>query len=169
MATLDAINAMNETELGAQLMACCGSRAWANHMIARRPFRSEADLRGTADSVWRELKAADWLEAFAEHPRIGESAASVGNWSAKEQSAAARAADDVKRELARAQRDYENRFGHIYIICATGRSAGEILTNLRQRMSNDARAELDISAEEQRKIMQLRLQNWLYEDSEEHQ
>src|SRR5947209_7700943 len=141
MPTIDAINAMNETELGAGLLACCGSHAWVNHMIARRPFQSETGLRDAADSLWRELQPADWLEAFAHHPRIGETSR---GWSAREQSAAARADGEIRQELAHAQHDYEIRFGHIYIICATGRSAGEILTNLRQRMANDANTELEV-------------------------
>jgi OHCU decarboxylase len=157
------LNALAPVEAEAELLACCGSTRWAREVAARRPFRGEQDLFETADSVWRNLDEADWLEAFRAHPKIGErkaaraTGADAERWAEDEQRGASLAARDTLDELARANLDYEQRFGFIYIVCATGKSADEMLAILRERLGNDAETELRVAAEEQRKITQLRL------------
>jgi hydroxyisourate hydrolase len=163
--SVDRLNALPPAEAEAAFLACCGSRAWARWMISRRPYRDTADLLETADRVWASLAPADWREAFAAHPRIGETKQDgeerFRRWSAAEQSGAAGADAAVRAELAEANRLYEQRFGHLFIVCASGKSAEEMLGLLRQRLGNDpgtAGTELTIAAEEQRKITRLRLE-----------
>jgi OHCU decarboxylase len=145
------------------LTSCCGSTRWVSAMVARRPFTSRDELFRAADEEWRRLSVDDWREAFAHHPRIGEAraAAVVGataqRWSEGEQANAAASESGVKRELADAQREYEERFGHIFLICATGKTSDQILAALRARMHNDPETELAVAAEEQRQITRLRL------------
>ena len=161
--TLDGLNALPAREAGELLRACCGSSRWADAMLARRPFERIADLLEAADDAWRATGPRDWDEAFAHHPRIGErraaapvSAEAVA-WSAEEQSAAAGAAPAARAALAEANEAYERRFGRIYIVCAAGRSAEEMLADIAARMQNDPERERAIAAEEQRKITRLRL------------
>ncbi len=136
-------------------------------MVARRPFFSRAAVLGAADDEWNVMGERDWLEAFAHHPRIGESAAAAGgsatarSWSASEQAAVGMAADETRIGLARLNHEYESRFGFIYIVCATGRSADELMDLARRRMQNDRDTELRVAAEEQRKITRLRLEKLL--------
>jgi OHCU decarboxylase len=162
------LNAVPDDQAEAALLACCGSRAWVRRMLALRPFRDAYDLFAAADRIWRELGRDDWLEAFGAHPRIGERAGkptsepSTGElareWSAGEQAGALAAPHAVRAALEEANRAYEERFGHIFIVCATGKSADEMLELLRARLPNDSSAELSIAAEEQRKITRLRLE-----------
>jgi OHCU decarboxylase len=143
-------------------------------MTAARPFASEADMAEVADRIWASLAAADWLEAFAAHPRIGETrparigdAASaaikrgdvggIGNWAAVEQSGVQSVDSGVRERLARSNRQYEARFGYIFIVCATGKSADEMLESLDRRLPNTPADELQIAAREQAKITRLRL------------
>ena len=128
-------------------------------MLARRPFRSHATALDAADEIWASLDGDDWREAFARHPRIGEQ--TTDSVAAKEQSGVSGAADDVRQALAKANRDYEQRFGYIYIVCATGKSAEEMLAIAKSRLENDPDTELSVAAEEQRKITRLRLQKLL--------
>ncbi|HWZ51588.1 MAG TPA: 2-oxo-4-hydroxy-4-carboxy-5-ureidoimidazoline decarboxylase [Granulicella sp.] len=155
-----------------EILPCCGSRAWAAGVVALRPFADEEALLLTADAVWMGLPESAWEEAFASHPRIGQEKA-VGEatpealaWSRQEQSAAM-AADGadatLQQALAEGNRRYEERFGRIFIVCASGRSAAEILALLERRICNDDRVELQEAAEQQRQIMQLRLHRWLEE------
>jgi 2-oxo-4-hydroxy-4-carboxy-5-ureidoimidazoline decarboxylase len=136
-------------------------------MVDHRPIASEASLLLFSDDVWRRLSESEWLEAFQSHPRIGESSAGAptasesASWSTLEQSEVAAAADTVKAQLATANCIYEEKFGHIFIVCATGKSAAEILAILRLRMQNDGKTELHEAAEQQRQITQLRLKKWL--------
>jgi OHCU decarboxylase len=130
-------------------------------MVSRRPFGSRQAVLAAADEIWTSLGSAGWRNAFAQHPRIGEQPGS--SQAAHEQSGMSRATGDVKRALADANRDYEQRFGYIYIVCATGKSADEMLQIAQSRLRNDADTELRLAAEEQRKITQLRLQKLLEE------
>jgi OHCU decarboxylase len=161
------LNALPADQAEAELRTCCGSRAWARRMADARPFRDEAALYDAADAVWWALDEADWLEAFRSHPRIGErkaQAAQTGReqaWSAGEQSGMDAAAETVQQALADGNRAYEARFGHIYIVCASGRSAEEMLAILTARLANDPRTELRAAAEEQRKITRIRLEKLL--------
>ena len=123
-------------------------------MIARRPFASEESLIAGANEAWDEAGPDDWREAFSHHPRIGDQ---VSGKEAAEQAGAQSASTSVKDKLADINRAYEIKFGHIYIVCASGKSAEEMLEMAQDRLHNDAATELRIAAEEQRKIMELRL------------
>ena len=164
--TLAELNALPAAAAERALLDCCGARAWARAMTAARPFPDEATLHRAADVEWDRTSADDRLEAFAAHPRIGErahagAAARHAGWSAQEQAGASSADERVARELASGNREYEARFGHVFLICATGRSAADMLAELRARLGNDAATELDVAAEEQRKITHLRLEKLL--------
>lgn len=124
-------------------------------MAAARPFTSPEALSDAADAVWLSMAKADWLDAFAAHPEIGGS--TPAGWAAHEQSGVLSAGGDVRDRLAQLNRAYHARFGYIFIVCATGKTADEMLAMLERRISNDTDAELAIAAEEQRKITQLRL------------
>jgi allantoicase len=143
----------------AELLACCASRAWARRLAAGRPYGGFPALVAAADAVWAGLDPQDWLEAFTAHPRIGERrpAGDPRRWSAGEQAGAAGADAVVLDALAEGNRAYEQRFGRVFLICATGRSAAEMLADLRRRLGNDPETELRVAAEEQRKITRLRL------------
>ncbi|HEV3468101.1 MAG TPA: 2-oxo-4-hydroxy-4-carboxy-5-ureidoimidazoline decarboxylase [Pyrinomonadaceae bacterium] len=164
---LERLNSLPPEEARAELLKCCGSARWAEAVAAARPFRSVGELLETADRVWWELSAEDWLEAFRAHPRIGErkAAAEVGEearrWSEREQSGARGAPAGTLEALAEANRAYEGRFGFIFIVCAAGKSAGEMLSLLGARMDNEREAELRVAAGEQSKITRLRLQRLL--------
>jgi allantoicase len=134
------------------LRACCGSNEWVRRMMAARPM---ADAFSTADEIWSSLGEKDWLEAFASHPRIGERKAS--GWASQEQSGAAAAGNETLAALAETNREYEKKFGFIYIVCATGKSAEEMLTIARERLANQREQELRIAAGEQLKITKLRM------------
>jgi len=149
------------------ILPCCGSKSWARGMAARRPLRDEGALMAASDEVWRHLNESDWMEAFNSHPRIGESSApnSSGQrssaWAMQEQNKVAGAGEAVKIALAEGNREYENKFGRIFIVCATGKSAAELMEILRRRLKNDARTELYEAAEQQRQIIRIRLRKWL--------
>jgi OHCU decarboxylase len=166
---LDRLNALAADEAERALLACCGSRAWARRMADARPFASEAALLATAEEAWWVLDEADWLEAFRAHPRIGERKAEAGQtgreraWSAGEQSGMDAAADATRAALAEGNRAYEARFGHVYLVCAAGKSAEELLAILRARLGNDPATELRAAAAEQAKITALRLRRLLGE------
>ena len=147
------------------ILPCNGSRAWAEQIAALRPFATPFDLTCSADIIWRALPEQAWQQAFDSHPRIGEQhAKSATNeslkWSASEQSAA-NPDDAAKAALAEGNRAYEQKFGRIFIVCATGKSAAEMLAILNQRMANDPATELREAAEQQRQITQIRLRKWL--------
>jgi OHCU decarboxylase len=160
-------NQMSAEEAEREILACCGSRTWAREMSARRPIPSEAAVFELCDRVCSALSTDDWLEAFRRHPRIGETHSAHASersskWSSQEQSGSVLNEND-KLALAEANRKYEERFGHIFIVCASGKTAGEILQILRKRMQNDAVTELREAAEQQRQITHLRLKKWLSE------
>ena len=142
-----------------ELLACCGSREWTKRMMELQPFAGAGELLEAADRVWRGLGPEDLLEAFAAHPRIGEKSADAR--AAREQSGVEGAAEDTLARLAAGNRAYEQKFGYIYIVCASGKSAGEMLDILESRMKNDPAAELFNAAEQQRQITRLRLERWL--------
>jgi 2-oxo-4-hydroxy-4-carboxy-5-ureidoimidazoline decarboxylase len=160
-------NEASRAEAVREIMACCGATAWAERVARRRPFFDEASLLAASDEVWLSLPAADRLEAFRSHPRIGESSAQApltaqsASWSRREQGKVTASDEEAKTALAAGNRAYEQRFGHIFIVCATGKSAAEILAILHHRMQNDVVTELREAAEQQRQITQLRLKKWL--------
>jgi 2-oxo-4-hydroxy-4-carboxy-5-ureidoimidazoline decarboxylase len=161
---LDRLNALPLEEAAERLRACCGSSRWVEAMLACRPFKSADDLLAAADEAWRATGPKDWDEAFAHHPRIGERhaaaqvSATARAWSAGEQGTAAGAGAAARAALAEANEAYERRFGRIYIVCAAGRNAEEMLADIAVRMQNDPDRERAVAVEEQRKITRLRLE-----------
>lgn len=164
VAELDAMPGAQVAEL---LTSCCGSSKWVTAMLTRRPFGSRDVLLAAADIVWHSLDPADWREAFSHHPRIGEQTGATQapgrgqSWSAGEQARMREASDAVRSALAAVNRQYEERFGYVYIVCATGRSAEEMLEMARARLSNDPDTELTTAAREQQKILRIRLEKLL--------
>jgi len=139
-----------------ELLKCCGSTGWVRVMAGRRPFASFDRLEKAAAEVWWKLDAADWMQAFAAHPRIGERGGH--GWSAQEQSGVNQSATAVTTALEQANHEYLEKFGYIFIVCATGKSGEQMLEILRSRLPNAPEDEIRIAAGEQGKITRLRLQ-----------
>jgi OHCU decarboxylase len=169
---LERLNGLATAVAHAELLACCGASRWAQEMVARRPFANSAELFAAADDIWRGLDRDDWLEAFARHPQIGEKPAErqiesatghrlSSDWSREEQSGIQKNSADVAAQLAAGNRAYRQRFGYIYLVCATGKTAPEMLAILERRLQNRPSAELIVAAEEQRRITRLRLEKLL--------
>jgi len=160
-------NRLLPDEAALEILDCCGSSEWSRQLAAGRPFEDELSLITASDGVWNCLPPPDWLEALSKHPRIGEqkapqaASAQSAAWSAEEQQDVTSAAEAIQSALADTNREYEQRFGRVFIVCATGKSAGEMLDILRRRLRNDDATELREAAEEQRKITNLRLKKWL--------
>ena len=146
------------------LYECCGSHGWVDRMLARRPFQTRAALLSAARDEWFALEPKDWLEAFSCHPRIADHAVLAARKSGavgvseREQAGVDGAADEVLDALRRDNAVYEQRFGYVFIVCATGKRADEMLRLLRSRLDNDPATELRIAADEQAKITQIRLE-----------
>ena len=150
------------------LIKCCSSESWANQLVEQFPFRNKDQLIRTSDDIWfNECHILDWLQAFQGHPKIGdvnslkEKYANTKDWAGNEQSGMDRANEQVIRDLAKGNDDYENKFGYIFIVCASGKSAQEMLDILNSRLPNDAFTELKIAIGEQAKITNLRIQKLL--------
>lgn len=158
---VELFNSLSREEAEAQLYTCFAHRDWAARVAANRPFQDRSALLASAESAWSNLGRADWLEAFAAHPRIGDRGGHVPATSEREQSEVMAASPETLKAIAEENRRYEDRFGHVFLIAASGRSAEEILQSLRRRMANDAEKELSVAAAEQRKITQLRLDQLL--------
>ena len=158
--TIAGIDEVAEAEIALQLLACCGSGNWVRQMLAERPFQSQDRLESAASEIWWRLSHADWLEAFSKHPKIGEKG-KVSEWSAQEQSGMNSAAAQVAGQLADLNRVYFEKFGWIFIVCATGKTAAEMLSLLQARLPNAADDEIRIAAAEQNKITLLRLRKLL--------
>jgi allantoicase len=149
------------------LLDCCGSQKWVEHMLQRMPYPDVTYVLDTADKTWAALGPADSLEAFRHHPAIGAKraektqSAAARRWSKGEQSVAQTAAPQTLAALVCANEKYQTKFGHVFLICATGKTSDEILASLEKRLSNDPEVELRIAAEEQRKITRIRLEKLL--------
>lgn len=162
--TLDAFNALSAGGATDELLRCCGCARWAAAVAAARPFRDKKALLAASDAAWAATGEADWREAFSHHPRIGgkdalrEKFAATRAWAKGEQSGAAAADDAVLDALASGNAAYEKRFGHIFIVCATGKTAAEMLDLLKSRLPHDAGTELRLAAGEQNKITKIRLE-----------
>jgi OHCU decarboxylase len=160
---LEQLNVLSAKEAKSEFLKCCGSERWAAQMIAERPFGTLDDLTTKADRVWWSLEPHDWLKAFHRHPKIGEKKAAAvtseqsKTWSATEQAGLSTAASQTLEALADLNQKYEEKFGYIFIVCATGKSSEEMLAILRNRLGNDPDEELPIAAAEQAKITKLRL------------
>lgn len=166
--TLEGLNALPAAQAEAELLACCGSRRWARETAARRPFGGVGALLAAADEVWWSLAPDDWHEAFRAHPRIGERKAErpeqgTERWSGQEQAGLRDADAALRLELADANRAYEERFGWIFLVNATGKTPDEMLALARGRLSNPPDDELLVAAEEQRRITRIRLEKLLAE------
>lgn len=165
--TLDRINGAERIAAADMFRDCCGSAEWARQMAGSRPFASETEMMETAAAVWNDLETTDWLEAFAAHPKIGETKAAPtqqarsATWSAGEQAGMSSADDEVKQQLAAANRDYYDKFGFIFIVCATGKTAKEMLQLCQARHGNDRETEIANAAREQQKITEIRLRKLL--------
>ena len=157
------LNTLSADEAAKELLQCCGSRRWAREMANHRPYQSLEKLIEIANDVWWSLQPSDWLEAFRSHPKIGEKKATESvsaqsrEWSGQEQAGVSNAPEEAVDALATLNRAYEQKFGFIFIICASGKSSEEMLAALRERLNNDPAAELQIAATEQSKITELRL------------
>jgi 2-oxo-4-hydroxy-4-carboxy-5-ureidoimidazoline decarboxylase len=158
-------NQLPETDALAPVLACCGSQVFAAAVARARPYPDRESLLAKADEIWLSLQPTDWLEAFARHPRIGESPANSSHqfsvWSTQEQSRARTAAESILESIATKNREYEAQHGFIYIVCANGRSAEELLAILDSRLHNTTEVELREAAEQQRQITHLRIRKWL--------
>ncbi len=165
--SVEALNALDEAAARASFERCCVSRRWIEGMLSARPYGDADAVRRQARKSWQALGEKDWLEAFSGHPRIGDVTslraryAASAELAAGEQSGVAAAGDDVLEGLARGNTAYEERFGFIFIVCATGRSAEEMYALLKARLANDRATELAIAADEQLKILLLRLEQLL--------
>jgi 2-oxo-4-hydroxy-4-carboxy-5-ureidoimidazoline decarboxylase len=160
---LNELNGLPSATAEAELLKCCGSQRWARVMAAQRPFKSKEDLHRTAEIEWLKLKYPDWLEAFSHHPRIGDRAKAQG-FAKQEQSGAAGASDATLLSLESLNRLYEEKFGFVFLIFATGKSADEMLGTLQRRLQNGRDVELKNAVTEQAKITRLRLEKLLTAD-----
>jgi 2-oxo-4-hydroxy-4-carboxy-5-ureidoimidazoline decarboxylase len=158
---LAALNICDAESAALQFRRCCASGQWVRGMTSARPFDGIEEMESCADHLWAQCPPGEWLAAFAAHPKIG--AREGSEWSKQEQAAAMSAAAAVQQELAQANREYEEKFGFIFIVCATGKSSAEMLEILRGRMRNTPGMELREAAEQQRLITRLRLRKLLSE------
>jgi len=160
-------NSLDPATAAREALPCCGSQAWAAALASRRPIVDEASLIETSSSIWLALPEEAWQEAFDSHPRIGQSHAQTDateeslRWSAQEQHTAFSDNETARLALEQATHRYEQKFGGIFIVCATGKTAAEILAILEARMKNDTATELREAVEQQSQITQLRLHRWL--------
>lgn len=165
--TLHEINTLSQPQLKEELMKCCGSSSWVKMMMTFFPADDMVELLEDAEEVWYQCSEEDWKEAFSHHPKIGDvesltkKFASTANWAAGEQSGVNAASKETIEALAAGNKEYEEKFGYIFIICATGKSAGEMLADLQIRLQNSPEVELEIAAEEQNKITKLRIEKLL--------
>lgn len=172
--TLHELNTLSEQRLREELAKCCGSLAWVEKMLPFFPADDLVELLEDAEEQWFLCNVADWKEAFSHHPKIGDlksvseellsekkEFASTVQWASGEQSGVNAASKPTLEALAKGNQDYEVKFGYIFIVCATGKSAGEMLEILQQRLSNNPKDEIEIAADEQNKITKLRLEKLL--------
>ncbi|PCH94348.1 MAG: OHCU decarboxylase [Gammaproteobacteria bacterium] len=161
--TLNDLNMLDKEQATHTFMQCCTSSTWVNSMVQARPFADIRSIVKHADLAWQDLEEADYLEAFEGHPKIGNvnslraKYANTKELAGNEQGLVKEAADDVLEVLAQGNNDYEEKFGFIFIVCATGKSAKEMFDLLQARLPNNKKTELINAAEEQRKIFQLRI------------
>jgi 2-oxo-4-hydroxy-4-carboxy-5-ureidoimidazoline decarboxylase len=165
--TLDQLNRSDEAEAAAALEQCCGASQWVERMVYARPFENLAEVLETSDTIWGECDVDDYEEAFSHHPRIGDveslarKFAGTKAWAAGEQKGVEQADGAVIQQLAAGNAAYEEKFGYIFIVNATGKNAAEMLALLEARLGNDPKDEIMIAAEEQNKITRIRLRKLL--------
>jgi 2-oxo-4-hydroxy-4-carboxy-5-ureidoimidazoline decarboxylase len=160
-------NMLDEETAAAEILPCCGSRRWAQELARARPLADDAELCDRSSDIWLGLAPADWDEAFRTHPRIGERKAIEAAtqrsavWSRSEQSGVGESDPEIRAAIERGNRLYEERFGRIFLVCATGKTAAEMLAILERRLEIDPERELLEAVEQQRQITELRLRKWL--------
>lgn len=161
---LDTFNSMGRNDARGELIKCCSSLAWVENMEKARPYETLHDFLKKAEAVWFSLGERDWLEAFSGHPKIGDlkslqkKYANTATWASGEQSSVSVASEETLKELANYNDLYEKKFGFIFIVCATGKSADEMLLLIKDRYNNNRETELKSAAEEQNKITKIRLE-----------
>jgi len=160
MSGLTRLNALPDGDAAGALLGCCAAPGWARRVAAGRPYATVADLLAAADAAWADRETGDLDAAIAGHPRIGERR--LSGWSRSEQ-AGVGSDDGTAAALREANAAYEDRFGHMFLICATGRGAGEILAELCRRMANDPGTEREVAAAEIGKINAIRLRKLVKE------
>lgn len=167
MVSLDQLNALDKPLAIKHFSLCCGSSKWVKAMIARRPFKDKKDLLDTGEHIWFSLSEEDWREAFSHHPKIGDPGSPVKGFEQTrslprhEQSGVVGAPREILSELSEGNRIYQEKFGYIFICFATGKTAREMLTFLKQRLGNDPETEISVASREQNKITRLRLEKLL--------
>ncbi|HWK03947.1 MAG TPA: 2-oxo-4-hydroxy-4-carboxy-5-ureidoimidazoline decarboxylase [Puia sp.] len=165
--TILELNKLEPAALREALGLCCGAAAWVEGMLGLFPVATEEALLQGAERIWYACGEGDWREAFTHHPRIGDLASlkvkfgSTGQWAAGEQSGVNAASEEVLSALAAGNEAYEQRFGYIFIVCATGKSAVEMLALLKARLGNTPETEIRIAMGEQNKITRIRLEKLL--------
>lgn len=165
--TLHELNILPKQQLREELLKCCGSKAWVERMLPFFPADDLVELLEDAEEQWYRCSPEDWKEAFARHPKIGDTEslkkkfASTAKWASGEQSGINTASQDVLEALAKGNTDYEDKFGYIFIVYATGKSAEEMLEILKARLPNHPGTEMEIAADEQNKITKSRLEKLL--------
>ena len=162
---VETLNQLSTDEAQAAFTRCCGASRWASQMVTRRPYSNLESILQAADDAWNTMENEDFLEAFSHHPKIGASLESLKEkfaptktWSSNEQESVASASDETILALRDANVAYEERYGFIFIVCATGKSAEEMLGILNSRMGHTYDEEIQIAAQEQAKITRLRLE-----------
>lgn len=165
--TLHELNELSQPQLREELMKCCGSASWVKMMMTHFPADDLVEILEEAEEIWYECSEDDWKEAFAHHPKIGDVEslakrfASTAEWASGEQSGVSAASAQAIEALAAGNRKYEEKFGYIFIVCATGKSAEEMLAILESRLQNKPAEEIRIAADEQNKITKLRIEKLL--------
>jgi 2-oxo-4-hydroxy-4-carboxy-5-ureidoimidazoline decarboxylase len=161
---LETLNVSSKDVAEEELTRCCGSSQWVEKMLDRRPFHCVEELFSAADDIWFKLAPKDWLEAFSHHPRIGDvdslraKFATTASWCENEQKGVSQATEDVLHQLAALNDDYFEKYGYIFIVCATGKTADQMLEILKSRMPNNSDDEIKVAAGEQAKITKIRLE-----------
>ena len=164
---IESLNSLTNSEANEQFELCCGAANWVKKMNQNRPFQNKDDLYQKSESIWFSLSSKDWLEAFIHHPKIGDIDSlrkkfhNTKSISENEQSGVNDAAEITLKDLAESNQLYEDKFGFIFIVCATGKSADEMLAMIKIRLNNNVNAEMQNAAKEQNKITQLRLEKLL--------
>ena len=165
--TLHELNILPKQQLIEELAKCCGSSAWINKMLPFFPADDLVELLEDAEEQWYLCSEQDWKEAFAHHPKIGDAEslkkkfASTSQWASEEQSGVNTASPQTIEALVKGNQEYEKKFGYIFIIYATGKSAEEMLVILQTRLQNNPEVEIEVAADEQNKITKLRLEKLL--------
>ena len=165
--TIEALNTLTPSEANKQFELCCGASNWVEKMNQNRPFHDKNEVYQQAESIWFSLSSEDWLEAFIHHPKIGDIDSlrkkfhNTKSISKNEQSGVNDAEKSTLNNLAKSNQLYEDKFGFIFIVCATGKSADEMLALIKMRLNKNAETEMQNAAKEQNKITQLRLEKLL--------